>query len=115
MYTPQTWSTEVNTDVYAFIALVLQASQALNIPIPGGKKYNVPTGNITLGSSGGPPAPSLVSYTQTAIAGADDFVDGGVTIKDVFDVIVSTTRDVTPTCKFPVVTSRSFISLTCPQ
>ena len=34
----------MNTDIYAFVALVLQASQALNITIPGGKKYNIPTG-----------------------------------------------------------------------
>ena len=105
----------MNVHVYAFVGLILQASQALNIPIPGGKKYNIPTGNVTLGSDDASPAPSLVSYSQTAIAGADDFVDSGVTIKDVFDVIVSNTRDVTPTCRFSVATSRSFISLTCPQ
>ena len=48
VYTPETWSNDVNTDVYAFVDLVLQASKALNITIPGCEKYNVPTGNITL-------------------------------------------------------------------
>jgi hypothetical protein len=100
LYTPETWSSEANTDIYAFVALALQASQALNITVPGGKKYNIPTGNITLNTSGDSPAPTLVSYSQAAIAGADDFVDGGVTIKDVFDIIVSNTREVTPTCEF---------------
>jgi len=85
----------VNTDIYAFVALVLQASKALNITIPGCEKYNVPTGNITLTGSNSPP--TLVSYSPEAITGSDDFVDGDATIKDVFDVIVDITRDITPT------------------
>ena len=96
----------MNTDVYGFVALVLQAAQALNIAPPGGRKYNVPTGNITLNID---MTPTLVSYSHVAISGADDFADGGVTIKDVFDVIVSTTREVTPTCRFSTLNSYSSI------
>lgn len=104
LYSPDTWSLGVNTDVYAFVALALQAAKALNITAPGGRKYNVPTGNITIDYTGDT-SPDLVSYSQVAIAGADDFYDGGVTIKDVFDVIVNTTRTVTPTCRFPIILS----------
>lgn len=86
------------------MAFALQAAQTLNIPIPGGRKYNVPTVNITISSEEPPTSPS--SYSQMAIAGADDFVDGDVTIKDVFDVIVSNTRELTPACKFSLVRSR---------
>ena len=103
----------MNTDIYAFVALVLQASKALNITIPGCEKYNVPTRNITLNDSNSPP--TLVSYSPEAITGSDDFVDGGVTIKDVFDVIVDITRDITPTCMFSSISSRLFVSLTCHQ
>jgi hypothetical protein len=98
MYTPNAWSQEVNGDVYTYAALVLQAAQALNVTIPGGKKYNVPSGNITLNTGDASP-PSLTSYTLTAISGADDFNDGSVTIKDVFDDVVNVTREVTPTCE----------------
>lgn len=98
----------MNTDVYAFVALVLQASKALNITILGCEKYNIPTGNITLNDSGSNSPPTLVSYTSEAIVGADDFVDSGVTIKDVFDVIVSITRDTTPTCTFSATRPRSY-------
>ena len=106
LYAPETWSQEVNTDLYAFVALVLQTAQALNVTAPGGHKYNVPTGNITSNPVVST-TPSLVSYSQVAISGADDFADGGVTIKDVFDAIVNNTREVTPTCRFSALTSYS--------
>jgi hypothetical protein len=95
----------VNTDLYAFVALVLQAAQALNITAPGGHNYNVPTGTINNTLTGDSTPPTLTDYTQVAIAGADDFADGGVTIKDVFDIIVSNTREVTPTCRFSPISS----------
>ena len=69
-------------------------------------------GNITLDLSGITSSPGLVSYTETAIAGADDFVDVGVTAKDVFDVIVSNTRDITPDCMSLAFNIRLFIPLT---
>ena len=107
LYWPESWSQSVNTDVYAFVALVLQASQALNITLPGGQKYNVPSGNISIGDT----IPlTLVSYSQAAISGADDFADGGVTAKDLFDVIVNNTREVTPTCKLSTIIFRLSIS-----
>ena len=38
----------MNSFLYAYVALVMQASQAHNVPIPGGRKYSVPSGNITI-------------------------------------------------------------------
>ena len=108
MYSPEAWSQEVNTVLYAFVALVLQTAQALNVTAPGGHMYNVPTGNFTSDPTGDA-APTLVSYSQVAITGADDFYDGGVTIKDVFDVIVNNTREVTPTCTFSALISHSLV------
>ena len=100
----------MNTDLYSIVALVLQATQALNITVPGGRKYNVPTGNFTLSSNiTGTSTPALTSYSPVAIAGADDFADGSVTIKDIFDIIVSNTREVTPTCEFSTVSLRPLI------
>ena len=89
----------MNTDVYAFVGLALQLGQALGVTLPGAHKYNVPTGNLSLSS--GDSTPTLVSYSGEAISGADDFSDGSVTAKDIFDIIVSNTRDITPTCRFP--------------
>ena len=86
----------MNTDVYSFVALVLQAAQALNITVPGGHKYNVPIGNFTISDIIGTSTPTLASYSSVAISGADDFNDGSVTIKDIFDIIVRNTREVTP-------------------
>ena len=90
----------MNSFVYAFVATVLQAAQAHNVAVPGGGKYNIPSGNFTADLIGSDSTPTLTSYLQAAIAGADDSADGDVTVKDVFDIIVSNTREVTPTCKF---------------
>ena len=86
----------MNGFLYEFVGLVLQASQAYNLPVPGGRKYNVPSEKITIEVI---TATFYPNYTQAAIAGADDFSDDNATIKDVFDIIVETTREVTPTCK----------------
>ena len=107
LYEPITWSKNVNSFIYAFVATVLQTAQAHNVVVPGGRKYNVPSGNFTIDLAGGDSTPTLTSYSQAAIAGADDFADCDVTVKDVFDVIVSNTREVTPTCEFPNIGSRS--------
>lgn len=111
LYDPEIWSQEVNTDLYSFVAIVLQAAQTLNIPVPGGRKYNVPTGNFSISVSDiiGPSTPTLTSYSAAAISGADDFVDGSVTIKDIFDIIVRNTREVTPTCESLTVGSRPLV------
>jgi hypothetical protein len=92
------WSDYVNGYVYEFVAFVLQASQAYNITIDGGDKYNVPSGTIVTGMMGNAPPPGLTSYTETAIIGADDFNDDDTTLSNVFDTIVNLTRQVTPTC-----------------
>ena len=89
----------MNGFLYGYVALVLQASQAHNITVPGCHKYNVPTGNITIDDTLETSSPNRTSYTTEAIAGADDINDGSATIRDVFDGIVEITREVTPTCK----------------
>jgi hypothetical protein len=78
------------------VGLVLQASQAHNVSVPCGRKYNVPSEKITIEDTG---ASFYPNYTEVAIAGADDFNDGSTTIRDIFDYIVEVTREVTPTCK----------------
>ena len=106
----------MNGLVYQIVALVLQASQAHNVTINGGHKYNIPSGNITINPSpfGATSAPNLTSYSTAAISGADDFNDDNTTIRDLFDIIVNTTREVTPTCKFPIVHSYLTVLLTHP-
>jgi len=108
LYFPQTWSGFVNGFIYQFAGFILQTSQARNVTIDGADKYIVPSGDFTISESllrgiGALPPPNLTSYTPLAIGGADNFNDGDVTIKDVFDIIVKTTREVTPTCKSPAV------------
>jgi hypothetical protein len=111
LYTPSAWSETVNSDVYEVVAFLLQVAEAHNITIGGGTKYNVPSEPIVLHP---PPAasPSLTSYTQVAISGADNFNDDRVTVKDVFDVVVNNTRNETPTCEFPIVRLYLFVLLT---
>ena len=95
------WSGEVNGFFYKFVAIVLQIAEAHNVTVPGGRAYNVPTGNITFDTPGGDAASqSLISYSEFAISGADDFTDGDTTVEEVFDTVVKTTREVTPTCEF---------------
>jgi hypothetical protein len=107
----------VNGDVYQLVGTILQAAEAYNITLGGGIKYNVPSRNFTINipsQTGTVTSQNLTSYTQVAIVGADDLDDGNVTVKDVFDVIVDTTREVTPTCELPIVRSHLFILLTRP-
>ena len=106
----------MNTYVYDVVALVLQSAQAHNITVPGGDKYSVPSENITdpipptlLGSD---PVSNLTDYSPAAITGADDFRNNQTTIKDIFDIIVQTTREITPTCMFVNICWYPFDSLT---
>jgi hypothetical protein len=92
----------VNTDAYEIVALILQIAQANNVTVPGGHQYNVPSGNITGPTLLTQPGP-VTSYSTAAIIGADDFNDDETTMKDLFDIIVQITREVTPTCMFPIV------------
>lgn len=106
----------MNGYVYQFVGLVLQASRAYNVTIDGGAKYNVPPGEFTIDQSfsselGVTSSPNLTSYTEAAITGADDFSDDNTTIRDAFDIIVSITREVTPSCEFPVTRIYLFVLL----
>lgn len=110
------WSEYVNGYVYQFVASVLRASQAHNITIDGGVKYNVPSGSIVIDGIGNSSPPALTSYTTTAIIGADDFDDDDTTLSEVFDIFVNVTRQITPTCTFlDRHLSVSFFFLICPQ
>jgi hypothetical protein len=94
----------VNGGIYQFVAFALQAAQARNLTIDGCAKYNIPSGNLSAQN----PFPTetdviplnSTTYSPVAIFGADDFDDDNTTIKDVFDIIVKTTRQVIPSCKF---------------
>lgn len=108
LYTPMMWSDYVNGEIYQFVAFVLQASQAHNITIDGGAKYNVPSGSIVINGMGKTSTPNLTSYATAAIIGADDFNDDNTTLDGLFDIIVNTTRQVTPSCMFLVGLSSVF-------
>jgi hypothetical protein len=51
LYSPTAWSERVNSHVYPIVAFILQVSQARNITIDGGSKYNVPSGEFTIDTS----------------------------------------------------------------
>ena len=110
----------MNNALYQFVAYVLQTSKAHNVTIDGGDKYNIPPAEFTIDGSvigsflsgtGAGPSQNLTSYALPAISGADSFNDDNVTITDVFDLIVSNTREVTPTCKSPSFASVRFTDL----
>ena len=106
LYAPTSWSDQVNNQVYQIVAAILQLAQDHNVTLSGGAKYNVPSGDfsidkILLSAIGAAPPQNLTSYALAAISGADNFNDDSVVIKDLFDVIVSNTRQVTASCKFP--------------
>ena len=103
----------MNGDVYKFVGLILQAAEAYNITLGGGIKYNIPSVNFTFETGPAPPQ-NLTSYALAAIVGADNFNDDNVTIRDVFDIIVDVTREVTPTCEFSTARSYLFVLLTRP-
>jgi hypothetical protein len=99
LFAPSVWSQKVNGYLYQYVALALQTSQAHSIKIAGGRKYNVPSGNIALEDPfEGEPHPNVTTYSEYAISGAD-FSDGSATVKEVFDIVVKTTREITPTCE----------------
>ena len=103
----------MNDDIYRFVGFILQTAQAHNITIDGCPKYNVLSGEFMISSEA--PSPNLTSYSATAISGADDFRDGDVTIRDVLDVIVNNTREVTATCEFFAIRLYLFVLLTRPK
>lgn len=99
LYSPPDWSVFVNTYFYEFVGYVLQTAQAHNITVDGGVKYNIPSEKFTINNGTDDTSQNLVSYAMTAISGADDFNDDNTRVKDLFDAVVNTTREVTPTCK----------------
>jgi hypothetical protein len=110
------WSESANGIIYQVVCLILQAAEAHNITVGGGSKYNVPSGNFTTNLPSVPTtSQNLTSYALAAIAGADNFNDDNVIVRDVFDIIVDVTREVTPTCEFPIVRSCLCVPLTHPQ
>ena len=115
MLTPTIWSGSVNGFLYEYVALVLQASQVYNVTIPGFRKYNVPSGKITLDDAVDNSSPTRVSYSRAAIPASDDFKDTDVTLRDVFGVFVENTRELTPTCVFLTIRPTLFILLTWPS
>ena len=108
LYAPTSWSDHVNTEVFQIVTGILQTAVAHNITLSGGAKYNVPSGSgfsfdkTLLGAIGAAPPQNLTSYALAAISGADNFNDDSATIKDLFDAVVSNTRQVTSACKFHV-------------
>ena len=110
---PATWSESVNTDIYQLVTYILQTAQANNVTIDGGVKYNVPSGQVTIDGAAVPQ--NLTSYSTAAISGADNFNDDDATIEDLFDALVNNTREITPTCEFPVIYSYPLVPLTRPE
>ena len=107
LYAPTSWSDQVNDQVYQLVAAVLQLAQDHNVTLSSSAKYSVPSGDFSidktlLSAIGAAPPQNLTSYALAAISGADNFNDDSVVIKDLFDVVVSNTRQVTPSCEFPV-------------
>ena len=92
----------MNGGFYPAAVYILQLARAHNVIVPGGRRYNVPSGNTTNPISPDDVSPpGLSSYSYAAISGADDFGDSKTTIRDIFDLIVEITREVSPTCAFP--------------
>lgn len=89
----------MNDVTYNLVASILQTSQAHNVTIDGGDKYNVPSEEVTIDESIFGPPQSLISHALEAISGADNFNDDNTTIREVFDSLVNNTREVTPTCE----------------
>ena len=113
LYFPTMWAKYCNNEIYQAIGLIYQTAQAHNVTLDGGLNINITPGEFAIDKSPlsriSARAPGVLSsYSSAAIAGADNFNDGGVTINDVFDLIVENTRQVTPTCEFFVVPSVHF-------
>ena len=101
----------MNGFIYQYVALILQASEIHNIPVPGGRKYNIPSGSITIDHTATIFPLGQNSYTGVAVTGADDFSDQSTTIREVFDIVVAHTRQNTPTCKLFTLRLQPFVIL----
>ena len=84
---------------------LFQVAQAHSVSLSNDKGivYHVPSETVEFDAylmwPGSAPPGTLRSFAFDAIIGADNTDDTAVTMKDVFDVIVNTTRKVSPSCK----------------
>ena len=92
LYFPEDWPTFVNQQVYPALVAILTAGRAYNFADP----YILPKASVA------PPleVPSDVptSSSADAITGADGAQSNSVSTKEVFEAIVRTTRNRSPTC-----------------
>lgn len=87
------------------MASLFQVAKAHNISLSEDKSivYQVPSEKVEFDPSLMLPSDfhpgTLKSFAFDAIIGADNNHDAAVTMKDVFDVIVDSTRTVSPSCE----------------
>ena len=96
LYFPGDWPTFVNQQVYPVLVAILTAGRAYGFTDP----YILPTNPV--GSLPDTPSDVPASSSTDAIAGADGALSNGVSMKKVFQDLVRTTRNRTPTCTFLV-------------
>jgi len=94
----------VNGALYPLLANLFQVAQKKEIPVSDDANiaYHIPSETVQFNASlmwAGPPSGTLKSFAFDAIIGADNHNDTGVKMKDVFDVIVNTTRTISPSCE----------------
>ena len=92
LYFPGDWPTFVNQQVYPALVAILTAGRAHNFADP----YILPKNPV--GSLPEIPSDVPTSSSTDAIAGADGALSNGVSMKKVFQDLVRTTRNRTPTC-----------------
>jgi len=86
------WPTFVNQQVYPALVAILTAGRAYNFTDP----YVLPENSA--GSLPETPSDAPTSSSADAITGADGALSNGVSMKKVFQGVVQTTRDRSPTC-----------------
>lgn len=94
LYSPINWPTAANQQIYPTLVAILTAGRAYGFADPYILPEN-PVGPLPETPSG----LSGSSYSIDAIAGADGAASDGAPLRNVFDDLVATTRDRTPTCK----------------
>ena len=91
LYWPAYWPTFSNDQIYPALVAILLAGRAYNFTDPYILPEN-PVGSL-------PDTPTVPTTSSAdAIAGADGAVSDGVSVKMVFQDLVRTTRELTPTC-----------------
>lgn len=113
MTNPGLWSGFANEALYPLVINLFQVAQAHNVPLSDDKSivYHVPSETVEFDPylmwPGLYPPGTLRSFVFDAVVGADNTNDTWVTMRDVFDVLVDTTRNISPTCKRFVSRSQS--------